>query len=284
MCLLCLLSLVGLDVAGMLRLRCRHGVVRSVLWLEVGLPFGGSLWRVANAMEHGLDGQLGSLEGLLFPDHLSREHIREVGLWGKARGVEGCRRRAQRGLGGQVGLGSLRLLGRLGQLGGLDIASWVLLWLLVLLLVLLLPLLELLQLLLLALLLLLLAGAIRRGGLRRDLGRMDGRLDSRSGGLGRGGLARSRSRDRSRVLGLLRDGLWSAKDRVVNVSRDGTHQLELLVEKGVVVHRERGHVDVPIVNWWRRMSRWWLGAVVRWLLNLGLPVSYPAMFCGGLRV
>lgn len=220
-------------------------------------------------MEHGLDGQLGSLEGLLFPDHLSREHIREVGLWGKARGVEGCRRRAQRGLGGQVGLGSLRLLGRLGQLGGLDIASWVLLWLLVLL--------ELLQLLLLALLLLLLAGAIRRGGLRRDLGRMDGRLDSRSGGLGRGGLARSR------VLGLLRDGLWSAKDRVVNASRDGTHQLELLAEKGVVVHRERGHVDVPIVNWWRRMSRWWLGAVVRWLLNLGLPVSYPAMFCGGLR-
>lgn len=237
-------------------------------------------------MEHGLDGQLGSLEGLLFPDHLSREHIREVGLWGKARGVEGCRRRAQRGLGGQVGLGSLRLLGRLGQLGGLDIASWVLLWLLVLLLVLLLPLLELLQLLLLALLLLLLlllAGAIRRGGLRRDLGRMDGRLNSRSGGLGRGGLARSRSRDRSRVLGLLRDGLWSAKDRVINVSGDRTHQLELLVEEGVVVHRERGHVDVPIVNWWRRMSRWWLGAVVRWLLNLGLPVSYPAMFCGGLR-
>lgn len=29
------------------------------------------------------------------------------------------------------------------------------------------------------------------------------------------------------------------------------------------------------------MSRWWLGAGVRWLLNLGLPVSYPAVLCGG---
>lgn len=33
--------------------------------------------------------------------------------------------------------------------------------------------------------------------------------------------------------------------------------------------------------WWRRMSRWWLGAGVRWLLNLGLPVPYPAALCGG---
>ena len=81
--LLGLLGLLGLlDLLGLLCLRCRHGGVCPVLRLKIRLPFHGSLWRVANAMEHGLDGQLGCLEVRLFPDYLRREHVRKVGLWG----------------------------------------------------------------------------------------------------------------------------------------------------------------------------------------------------------
>ena len=110
-------------------------------------------------------------------------------------------------------------------LGGLDIVS-------LLLLLLLLPVL----LLLLLTLLLLWSGAIR-AGLRRDLGRMDGRLDSRSGGLVRGW-------SRGRGLGLSRGRLRSAKDWVGNAHQDGTYELELLAQKGVV-HCEGGHLHVP---------------------------------------